>query len=455
MLSSISPRQLVVVSLVIWCACIGLALAMATPLGGDEAAYALLARGAGDSWLYRPIGFVMFSRLGAALGDSEVALRLPSALVACGLILAVAAVGRCLGPWRGAWAAAVIAGTHTFVLRAPALLNDIPSAICVLTAIAIVIGELERDRGASYRLVLVAPVLAAAFYLRYGSAPTIAIVVLAACALWGRVIVRRPGPVIATALVFAALLAPFLVYSQRMTGSMTGIVALSSEIAGRRYIGHGLVIYVISNPLVYHGVLVTPIAFAGFAGIARPPPTHRRRARFLAIIALGQFLVIGLVSHASARFIFVAIVLLVVLGVDAIARVIDARPAHRRLALRACGVAVILAWLGVLVSAVPTQRRIQRGLAELVVAGRAIRDDAAGRPCTVIARATPQLMWYSGCTAIKPDRGLEVILPIPAGHRGYTAAAPRRGIDAEKVAARLGARPVLLAPGAWYLRPNP
>ncbi len=452
MLASITPRQLVLAALVVWCSCIGLMWWMACPLTGDEAAYALLARGRGGGWLYRPLGFVAFARLGAGLGDSELALRIPSAIVACLLIPAVYAVGRTLGTWVGAWAAAIIAGTHTFVLRGPALLTDLPSTMCLLGAIALVIGELDRASGPRYRLVLVAPLLAAAFYMRYGSAPTVAILVIAACAVWWRAVLARPGPVLVTAALLAALLFPFLVYSHRMTGSFAGILTLAGEVAGRRYVGHGLVIYLIENPLRYHGVLAAPVAIAGLLGIARPP-VQRRRARFLAIVALGQFVVIGLVSHANARFIFLAIILLVVLGVDAISRVIAARPGLERRATRIAAITVVAGWLGMLIAIVPVQHHLQRGLAEVVASGRAIRADAAGRPCAVIARAVPQIMWYSGCTAVKPPRGVEALPPLPDGHRIYAASVPRRSIDGAKVAQLAGAEPVVIAPGAWYLQP--
>jgi hypothetical protein len=115
-------------------------------------------------------------------------------------------------------------------------------------------------------------------------------------------------------------------------------------------------------------------------------------------------------------------------------------------------VTVAVGWLGMLIAIVPVQRRLQRGLVQVVGAGRAIRADAAGRPCAVIARAVPQIMWYSGCVAIKPARGVEELPPLPAGHRIYAASVPRRSIDGAKVAQLAGAEPVLLAPGAWYLR---
>lgn len=434
--------------LVVWCTCIALMLALSTPLKGDEAAYALLARGVDQTWIYRPIGFVTFARIGTSLGDSELALRLPSALLAPGLLIAIYVLGQRLGPWVGAGAAAVIAGTHTFVLRAPALLNDIPSTTCLLAAIALVISELDRDRGASYRLVLAAPVMALTFYLRYGSAPTLAILCLAACAIWWRTIRRRPGPVIATAAVLALLIAPFLIHSVQTTGSIVGILLLASEASGRVPTGEGLHIYLVANPFTHYGVLITPVLVVGVLAIVCPPAHARRRAGFLAIIAVGQIVTLGLVSHANVRFIFVAVALLTILGVDALLRAFP-----QRFAARIAAVAIVAGWAGMVIRVVPIERRIGRGLTDLVAAGAAIRADAGGRPCTVVARATPQIMWYSGCGAVKV-RTFDGVSTLPADRRWYTANTPRRPADPEALAASIDAEAIPLVDGAWYLRPR-
>ena len=54
-----------------------------------------------------------------------------------------------------------------------------------------------------------------------------------------------------------------------------------------------------------------------------------------------------------------------------------------------------------LASVTPIEHRMTAGLASTIAAARAIRSDAGSSPCTVIARATPQLMWYSGCDSFK------------------------------------------------------
>ncbi|MBA3465450.1 MAG: glycosyltransferase family 39 protein [Deltaproteobacteria bacterium] len=65
--------------------------------------------------------------MGALIGDSDVVVRLPIALASPLLLVAVALLGRRFGPWTAAGAPLMLATTHQLVLRAPELLNDIPS----------------------------------------------------------------------------------------------------------------------------------------------------------------------------------------------------------------------------------------------------------------------------------------------------------------------------------------
>ncbi len=431
-----------------WITCVVLGLIAGGPLTSDEAAYALIARGMGQ-WEYRPVGLVTIARIGLALGGSDVALRLPCALASPLLLVVVAGLGRRLGPWTGAGAAAVLAGTHTIVLRAPELLNDIPSTTCLVAALVVIVDELERPDGPRYRLVAVAPLFAAAFYLRYGTAPVIAVIAIAAIAVWHRALWSRPGPALISAVVLAALLAPFLIYSQRTTGSIGGILALAGEVSGRKFIGHGLWVYLVSNPFVFYGVPITPIMFAGIAGIARPRLSRRRVAVFLGLVAAGQVLAIGLISHASTRYVFLAMVLLAILGVDVLERCVRSRSIRR-----AGAIAAVLACATMAVTMVPLARKRDRGLAAMVAAARAIRADAAGAPCVVIARATPQIMWYSGCEAVKIAGPSEPVALTP-GWRWYAASTPRRPVDADAIAASSAAEVIALpAAGAWRLEPR-
>jgi hypothetical protein len=88
-------------------------------------------------------------------------------------------------------------------MRGFQFLNDIPTTVCLLAAVAIVIDEVDREGGPTYRLCACAPAFAAALYLRYGSAPVIGIVLITAgvvvddpCARHGRRHGRRDALVV-------------------------------------------------------------------------------------------------------------------------------------------------------------------------------------------------------------------------------------------------------------------
>jgi hypothetical protein len=426
----------VVVACAAWVVSVAIGLSVRAPLTSDEAAYALLARGSAVDWLYRSRGVVAIARVGIALGGSDIALRLVPTLVSGSLVIAVAAVGRrAFGPWVGAGSAAVIAGAHPFVLRGFELLGDLPATACLLAAIAVIVGELERAGGSTYRLVLAAPLCAAALYLRYGSAVVIALVGLAALVTWWRELRARPGPALATVAVLAVLVAPFAIESVRATGSPIGILELSSNVSGRTWFGRGLLVYVFANPFRSYGALVPGVMLAGLWSLRRPSPC-RRPARFLAAVAIGQIIALGLTSHASSRFIFVAIALLVVLGVDLIARTVT--PRVRTWA----SIAVVASWVGTAIAVPLVERHLVNALAPLRTSAAAIRADAAGRPCTVVARALPQLMWYSGCAGWKLVGDAQP--PIDDAQLWYAASAPRRPIEPPESARAI-------APGTWAL----
>ncbi len=327
----------------------------------------------------------------------------------------------------------------------------------MLAALAILLGGLapSEEQRPRYRIVAAAPALAAAFYLRYGSAPAIALIVAASLVAWPRVVRSRPGPMLAMLAVLAALLVPFALVSRAETGSITGILVLSSDVASHEELGSGLRALVLGDPFYRYGALLPPVMVAGLAGLAiARPPRERRVAWVLAALALGQLVAIGLVGHGVARYVFFAVVLLLALGVDACARVLAPRPTRARVVVRVAGVLATLAWL-VLAALQPLiQRTFADHLGDVMADARAIRDDAAGRPCAVAALAVPQLMWYSGCDGVKLARpGTPV--DLPAGERWYGASTPMRAVDPSVLGAAQHADPIPLpAPSAWYLRPR-
>src|SRR5262249_55110918 len=148
------------------------------------------------------------------------------------------------------------------------------------------------------------------------------------------------------------------------------------------------------NPFWYYGAIVAPVMVVGLVAIVRPP-ARWRPAIYLGTIAVGQIVVLGLTSHAQPRYIYVATILLVVLGLEAIGRY----AARGRLRIGgAAGVIVGLAWLGTLIAAVPHNRWLANHRTDVVAASAAIRADDGAGPCVIAARVVPQLVWYSGCT---------------------------------------------------------
>jgi 4-amino-4-deoxy-L-arabinose transferase-like glycosyltransferase len=432
----VTPRRLLYAALAAWAVIAVVSLVMAPPLGHDESAFSLMARGGAPAWLYRSTGVIAVAKIGIALGGSDLAMRIASAVLGLGFVVAVWAVGRAAFDERvGAWAAAVVVGGHWMALRSVELIGDLPATACMLAGVAILVRELGRERGPSWWLVAAAPAFAGAFYFRYGSIPVIAIAGVTAAVLWWRSIVVRPLPAIAAAALFAILLVPHVLHSLDETGSPLGILEVSRKMPRRDYVGEGLVTYVTSNPFYFYGALVAPVMVAGLAGLVRLPKSWRPSI-VLGVVALGQIITIGIESHGQPRYVFVATALLVVLGVDAVIRY--ARGRYGRIAL----VLVGCAWLAVAIAVVPYNRWLASERAPIVTAATTIVHDTAGQPCVVAARAVTQLMWYSGCSHV-------LVHPLapppewPAGRRRYVVSLPHLAIpDVTPFATRATVLPV-------------
>lgn len=411
-------QRLLAAAVLAWAAVAVVNLATDPLLGYDEAAFAALARGDDTpNWLYRSRGVIALARFGVALGGDAWLVRLPFALLCLGLPLAAYALGRAaFGPRTGGWAAAVLATGHQMLGRNAHVLGDLPAAIGVVAGLAIVVGELSREAGPRRRLLLAAPAFAFAFYMRYGSAPVIALAVGLAPLVWFRGVRRAPGLVLATGALLALLLVPHALHALDETGSALGVLRFSAGVPRRAYVGEGLVTYVTANPFLYYGVLVAPCVVAGLAGLA----LRRRAPAYLALVALGQILAIGLQSHAQPRYVFVAVAILAVVGVGTLGALVPR--ASWRLALGALAVA----WLAGGWLVVRGNRHDTAHHAAFRAAGEAVRRDTGGRPCIVLATSLPQVLWYAGCgagrwyydvdaAALSPARARYVV-EVPGGY---------------------------------------
>src|SRR5262245_21948821 len=111
----LTDRRLLMAALSAWVAAACVGLVLGPSLGHDEAAFALSARGQypPGAWLYRSDGTIAIARIGVALGGADWQLRLVSVALGTLAIVAVYALGRTVFTARtGAWAAAVLAGSH-------------------------------------------------------------------------------------------------------------------------------------------------------------------------------------------------------------------------------------------------------------------------------------------------------------------------------------------------------
>jgi hypothetical protein len=358
----------------------------AAPLGHDESQYAIAARDlfAGEGprwWFYLSRGMEVVAAPGVLLGESEVAMRaLPFVIGAFALPFAL---------WRVARSARIsdlVVGVTLLVLAGASgltrimadLSSDVPAAAALLGAIAVLTDEVDRPDGARWRIVVAAPLLAAALYLRYGSALPIAVIVVAAIAVGARTLVRRPWPVIVTAVVFLVLLVPHFLSAIHYTGSPLGILLAGPDLPS------GLVTYLTSNPFTLYGYVIPFVLIAGLVSLR----IADRRRLLLWLVAAGTLVAVGLVAEAQPRYVLTSLALLALLGVDRLQRFVHV------VAIAAAIVAVLVIKWRFEVPAVRVAR-----IRGTLAAAQAIRADANGAPCTVFGAHFAQLEWYSRCRA--------------------------------------------------------
>jgi len=397
------PTLIFAAGLVVWIANAAIAWLAAPPLGHDEAQYLISAQdllaGEPPRWFYVSSGMSVLSVLGITAGHGEIAVRFPAFVMGIGFVLAAGGLARRVyGAATAAWVVAVLAGLRSVMGLSVDLLSDLPATACLLAGTMVMVTEVVgRAEPPRWRVVIAAPLLAAALYLRYASCIPIAILGVATLGVGLRSIARRPLPIIATAALFLALLIPHLLAALDATGSPLGILLASKGVPGQTWIAQGLATYATSNPFHYYGLLAPPILLAGLAVLAR---IRDRATVLLWLVAVTDIVVLGLISHAQVRYIFFGVTLLVVLGVEVIRRWIVERPPTTRRALAIiAAIAVVIAWIAVAVGQV--RRSAHRWEATSVerAAADAIRRDAGRARCYVIGDSFAQLEWYSGCAS--------------------------------------------------------
>lgn len=382
-------RAAVLGAFAVWITCAAIRWYTPTPLAHDEARYALATKdfveGRPARWVYVPTGMIAVGAPGMLAGGSDRALRVLPLLLGLGFLVAAWRAGCAIGgPETGAWTAAVVAGIGQLAQLQTDLLSDLPSAGCLLGAIAVLVHELRRDGGPSWRILWAAPLCAAAMYLRYGSCVVIVMIAVAT------LVMRRPDArsvrrMLATVALFGVLMVPHAAQALATTGSPFGIVLESASVPPRggayaAYFGH---------PIEYLGIVPTLLGLAALAG------AWRDRWRLYAFaLGLADILVLAHLGPAETRYVTVGIVLLVIAGVATLRDVIVRVPI-------AAAVAVGVTWAIALVHVGHHGELRVASMRATLVAVRAIAADAHGRPCEVLGRHALQIEWYSHCRQIE------------------------------------------------------
>jgi hypothetical protein len=259
-------------------------------------------------------------------------------------------------------------------------------------------GERERP---GYGLTWLLPFAWAAFYIRYQSVLSFILIAIMIGVLFWEKVKSGWRPITVTAGVGLVGLIPHIVFATSETGSPLGIVLFTADVAGRDYWGQGLVDYflLMGWPL---GAFIGPAAVVFFVWwlVAEwSSVTERTKCLFLMIPAAAQVLLLGLVSHGEARFIFFPLALTLIGGVMGF-RALRRRWRPRTTAAVNLGLAVLL--LGSLALAASYVRRAvdsrARGTEILQLAAEEMRDLSGDESCGVLTSYFPQITYFSECS---------------------------------------------------------
>jgi len=375
----------------------------------DESAYGVKTRqwleGTPDTgWSpHRGIGMSLLGYPVLGAGGSEPGLRLIGLAGAMALAAGAWGLGRRLGgPVVGAMAALGVIAGPAVLSRGTEYLSDVPAAGLLVFCAVILWRELGDRELPTYRLLWALPLAWAAFYLRYQSIVSLALLAVVALFLWWDKVRRRPGPAVWLVVIGAIGLIPHVIHSIGLTGEPWGILTYTGRIAGRAYVGEGLSDYAQQLPWDLAGYLGPVALVAALVGMATAWRDHSERQGylFLLIPALAQVVALGLISHGEPRFLFFPIALVVVAGAMTIHRWASQTATSWGLAVAsAVGIVVIgsLALSSTFAGDWVRNRTASNEPVEL--AAVEVSSLAGGASCGVFTSYTPQVTFYSGCAS--------------------------------------------------------
>jgi hypothetical protein len=396
-------------------------LIVASPvMGFDESIYALTSRwwvsGAPNTgWSpHRSPGISLLGIAAVPFAPAEAPFRLFGLLFGLGALVVSWRLGRELaGPAAGVAAAVAVATIPDFQLNAGAFLTDVPSAALMILLMLLTWRRLEAGADADIAgrgLLLLAPVAAITFYVRYGAAVPIVMVVATVLLLWPRRILRWWRMMVAAAALLLVLLAPHMIFAASLFGAPWSIALSARNLAAPAYLGEALQVYLSQFFTTVAGPIAGGLAVVGIAGAAVHFVWRRRIDRlsraylFVLLPALSVGLLLGLVTLAQTRYIYVPLILLAVAGGIAIAPLWRRLPSLPRVAIGTLAfVMLVIAMLNAGTTMVAAQAAYAQTQRQIVIASQRIRADAlASSPdgrldCSVLAYPVPAVTWYSGC----------------------------------------------------------
>ncbi len=403
------------------------ALLVRSPLGHDEAVYALRGRNLLDGWTFRSGDYwrdyrapglpIMLSFVGRVAGVSVTLFRVVVVLLGAVTLASTFFAGRMLQSWTvGLGAAVLMMSTTGFVLSSTTLLADVPGASFTMIAVAAYVHDVRSGR-LRMSLVIVPVACFASTLSRFGAPFMLGAGLVATAVVYAPDIIERRDVRLVVQSGVLAMMVGVVVAVVVLTDTFTldgrsPATANSELVSGNGFtFSTGIVdLWEVINPWS-SGVFslwtawVAVLFAVGIGAALISVAFDRSRARIV---------VFGLIAGLLSTFAIVATVGLVVpnylaltlpfwalasaTGWDAVLRAVAQvrTPGVRDGLLTLAGAALVL----LLVSTAQQVKDDHEGYVEAYANIRqasVFTGDRIGDDCQLIARYTPQVGFYSGC----------------------------------------------------------
>jgi len=384
------------------------------PFGHDESVYALTARSwyegtpSTGSAIYRPPGLPILGWGVLHVSFAETAFRSVAIVLSLATVAMMWFAGRTMyGQTAAVVGTAVFVMSASFLRRSTEFLNDLAAAGLLLGVLYLLWAHFER-RASPWLVVAVAPVGAAAYYVRYGSALGLVVVGLIVALIWRKEIRGSWRQLTLTAVIGGVLLLPHFAYSLSQTGSVFGVFQAARTSVGGG--GGGLADYAAWLPerlagrfgaalMLAGAVYLTVVASRAWKGTRTTALMLELRTSALLLgTATVLTVAVGAFTHGEPRFVFMPLMAVLLVGARALSWVVAHLIARWRIAvLSVVGLALVLGFTSGVARMDRTLDAITSSREVLVDTAAVVRSDAGQDDCSIRSSYVPQLTWYSAC----------------------------------------------------------